>query len=188
MQTLIHPRSATSLTWTAAGSIAVAVVVASALSGPWWLVAGVASALGVAWVAAAADAATGRIPDRVVLSVAAPTLAVVVVAVLSGGHRVAAGSALGLLLIAGPLLLVHLVSPASMGFGDVKLGAALGAVVGVVDPESAVLALCVASAVTVGAAIVGRRSSVPFGPGLVLGAACSLVVFGAAAGGPVPWR
>ena len=186
MYALIHPRSATPLT--AIGAVALSVVVPWALSEPWWLESGVALVLAVAWLAAASDAETGRIPDRLVLVASVPTAFVLCVAVLSGRTDAVVGVAAGLTAFAGPLLVMHVVAPAAMGFGDVKLAAALGAAIGLVDPRSVVLALCVASAATALVALTRRRSSMAFGPGLVFGAAVSLVLFGLPAGGPVPWR
>ena len=47
----------------------------------------------------------------------------------------------GALVVAGPLLAVHLITPSGMGFGDVKAGAVLGAAMGLIDVELALLAL-----------------------------------------------
>ena len=76
----------------------------------------------------------------------------------------------GVPVMALPLLVVHLVTPAAMGFGDVKLAVALGAGLGVLEPKLAVLALAVASGLTLLAAACTRRSAMPFAPGLVIGA------------------
>jgi leader peptidase (prepilin peptidase)/N-methyltransferase len=80
-------------------------------------------------------------------------------------HIVGGGLALAL-----PVLILHLASPASMGFGDVKVAAVLGAAIGTVDWRLAAVALCVAA---LSGAIVGlaaRARSIPFGPFLVFGA------------------
>jgi leader peptidase (prepilin peptidase)/N-methyltransferase len=45
-----------------------------------------------------------------------------------------------------PVLALHLLSPASMGFGDVKAAVVLGAAVGTVDARLAAVALCLAAA------------------------------------------
>jgi len=80
---------------------------------------------------------------------------------------------------------VHLVAPAAMGFGDVKLAVALGAGLGVLEPRLAVLALAIASGLTLLVAACSRRSAMPFAPGLVLGAAAAMAL-GAFKGWSVP--
>jgi leader peptidase (prepilin peptidase)/N-methyltransferase len=85
-------------------------------------------------------------------------------------ERLIAGAAAG-----GFLLLAALAYPAGMGMGDVKLAAVLGLLLGrAVAPALLVALLC---GVLVGAAIIahkgareGRRTAVPFGPFLALGA------------------
>jgi leader peptidase (prepilin peptidase)/N-methyltransferase len=96
------------------------------------------------------------------------------------------GVLLGAAAFAGPLLIVHAANPGAMGFGDVKLAAVLGAALGLVDWRACLLALCLASAVTACVAIVRRRSSMPFAPGLVGGAALALLP--TATEGLLPWR
>jgi leader peptidase (prepilin peptidase)/N-methyltransferase len=78
--------------------------------------------------------------------------------------------------MAGPLLVTHLVRPAAMGFGDVKLAVVAGAALGLVDPVLGLAALAIGSAA---AALVGLtlcRRTVAFGPGLVGGAIVSIVL------------
>lgn len=187
MHVLIHPRSAISLP--AVTAAALAVVLPWLLAEPWSLEYGVAVALAFAGWAAVTDAETGLIPDRLVLLAVVPSALVLGREVaVGGGASAAQGAAIGLLAFAGPLLVVHIASPGAMGFGDVKLAAALGAAIGLVDPRSAVLGLCIASAVALTTGVARRRSTVPFGPGLVLGATLSVVVFGSDVGGSLPWR
>ena len=78
--------------------------------------------------------------------------------------------------MAGPLLVLHLVSPAAMGWGDVKLAGVLGAALGVVDVRLGIAALAMASGATLAIALVARRSTLPFAPGLVAGAVAVLAV------------
>ena len=66
-----------------------------------------------------------------------------------------------------PLLLMHLTSPSSMGFGDVKLAVMAGAAIGATDWHVALPALALAAGVTATVGVVGRVRYVPFGPGLV---------------------
>jgi leader peptidase (prepilin peptidase) / N-methyltransferase len=75
-----------------------------------------------------------------------------------------------------PLLLIHLLAPTAMGFGDVKLAAALGAALGVLEPRLAVPALAVACGLTLFAALWKRRPALPFAPGLVGGTTAALAL------------
>ena len=75
-----------------------------------------------------------------------------------------------------------------MGFGDVKLGAALGAGLGLVDPRTSVLALCLGSIATAAVGVARRRVSMPVAPGLVLGAAMSVGLAAALEERAWPWR
>lgn len=157
-------------------ALAVAAILATALSG---LVAGCLLVVAVmSATAAIVDARTGRLPDELLLAATFPLIAVFVTAVFESGDVVAPAVAMGLGAAAfcGPVFVIHLISPSAMGFGDVKLSAVLGAALGVFDWRLAVLALCFASGGTALVGLVRRRSTVPFGPGLVVGA---LVVAGA---------
>ena len=98
-----------------------------------------------------------RLPTRWVYGMAgaAVTIAPVVEAV---DHR-----AVGLSVIAGsavtglPMLVVHLVTPSGVGFGDVRLAAALGAALGVIDWRLSAVSL-------VAAVLAGACAGVLHGP------------------------
>lgn len=127
-------------------------------------------------IAARVDVAERRLPDHLVLASAVPALVACgldpFVARLSVLDAVVAGS----LLLAGPLLAVHLVSPEAMGFGDVKASAALGAALGLVEPVMSLWTLCIASAIAAAWGLGRRQRFVAFGPGLVLAAVVVLFV------------
>ena len=117
-------------------------------------------------VAAGIDIYTHRLPNGLI----AQSASVVVFAVLWPGFAISLiNPLLGAVLGAMPLLAVHLVAPAAMGFGDVKAMGVLGALIGLMHWPSVVLALALACG---GSAIYGllrRRKVVPLGPGLVAG-------------------
>jgi len=130
------------------------------------------AAAGVALLVPAAviDIEQRRLPDVWV----AASLAVLVTAFLVGW---AAGQPLdgaqsigGAVAMALPVLMLHLVSPVSMGFGDVKAATVLGAAVGTIDWRLGAVALCLASLGGAVAGLVTRRRSIAFGPFLVFGA------------------
>lgn len=124
--------------------------------------------------AAATDWRTRRVPNVLVAVALVPALVAVVV--FDDRIPLLTSVALGMGAMALPLLIVHLVAPAAMGFGDVKLAVALGAGLGVLEPKLAVLALAVASGLTLVVAVCSRRSVMPFAPGLVIGAAAALAL------------
>lgn len=123
-----------------------------------------------AW-AVVSDLRSRRIPNRV-LAVCAVAPAVAAGAAVVGGDATAARDVvLGALLMAVPLLIVHLADPRWLGFGDVKLAAVLGAAIGIGSVRHVLPALMIGSAATLLVAVVRQRPSLPFAPGLVAGAA-----------------
>ena len=111
-----------------------------------------------------------RLPDAVVLTAAVAFAFASLAVAASGTNTSVASVALGVAMFAGPLLVVHLASPRSMGFGDVKAAAVLGAAVGAVDWGLAPWALTAAAATAAIIGVARRRATVPFGPSLVAGA------------------
>jgi leader peptidase (prepilin peptidase)/N-methyltransferase len=124
--------------------------------------------------AAATDWRTHRVPNLLVAVALVPAL--VAVLVVDDRTHLLASLALGAAVMAVPLLFVHLAAPAAMGFGDVKLAAALGAALGVLDPTLGVPALAAAAGLTLLAAAWRRRAAMPFAPGLVSGAAAAMAL------------
>ena len=188
--TTVHRSSAARSRFLVVGGV-VGVVVGVWFTARQWGAAGVSVGLAVALAAfpAAVDARTSRIPDRLLVWSTVPTLTVIA---HEFGNRRGASTALAVILgvlgFAGPIFIVHLVSPASLGFGDVKLAAALGAALGLIDPGLGLFALCIASGVTCVAGLVGRRQALAFGPGLVVGAVVALAVAGQLGQEALPWR
>lgn len=138
------------------------------------------------YAAGAAVAVTAAIEDyRVRRLRNSYTATLAILALVGFGFAALAGDepfplldmALGGALFSGPWLIVHLISPAALGFGDVKLTAALGLYLGWLDPRIALQAIIVAT-VGFGLVLVVTRSgfaeSKPFGPALVLGAAVAV--------------
>jgi leader peptidase (prepilin peptidase)/N-methyltransferase len=86
-----------------------------------------------------------------------------------------AGPIVGAVAMSIPVVALHLVSPASMGFGDVKAAMVLGGAVGTVDWRLGAVALCLAALTGSIAGVVMRRATIPFGPFLVAGALVACV-------------
>jgi leader peptidase (prepilin peptidase) / N-methyltransferase len=154
-----------------------AAVVATAHSTRSVLVtAAVAVAVAALTVAACVDLRERRLPDELVGS---GGIAMSVLLVTDGRWGVLGGS----LLLAGPILLVHLVNPAHLGFGDVKAAAVLGAVLGVFDPVLALVALALGAGGAAAWGLARRQPTVAFGTALVAGT--SAVVVGSVVSGIV---
>jgi leader peptidase (prepilin peptidase)/N-methyltransferase len=132
-------------------------------------------ALGVLGVAAMVDAVEHRLPNVLLGLAAVPVVIGAAVAYVMDDH--AFGSSLaGALFVAGPLLLVHLVSPVGMGFGDVKAAVVVGGAIGLIDDNLAIPALVTGLVLVAGWGLLRRRRVVPLGPGLVSAAILVIAV------------
>lgn len=145
------------------------------------LVAVVVAVVSVA--AAVVDRRERRIPNRLVLVGMVGTVLAVVVAGLVD-HRLgdaALGALAGMGGFAGPLLALHLASPGAMGFGDVKLGAVLGAGLGAAHPVLAPLGLLAGIVVALVRRVALRRwrGHEAFAPALAAGTLLVLLTGGA---------
>ncbi len=149
-------------------ALAVIALAAAAVAGAVPL----AGAFGVAVLVPAAvfDVRERRLPDAWVAAGAIALIATLVIDSLVGQPNdpgLLADVAVGALAMAVPLLILHLVSPASMGFGDVKAAVVLGAAIGTIDARLAPVALCLAAAGGAAVGLATRRRTIPFGPFLV---------------------
>jgi len=129
--------------------------------------------------AAGVDFEQRRLPD-VWVGAAALFLVVALAAGSAVGQPTETGSLVsgaigGAIAMALPVLVLHLTSPNSMGFGDVKVAGVLGAAVGVVDWRLGVISLCFAALSGAAIGLGLRLRSIAFGPFLVFGAWCSLL-------------
>ena len=124
-----------------------------------------------------------RLPDAIVLPLYPVTVAGLVLAGLLTGDWPLVGAAVGIgiwLVVIGGLWFVS--GGRGMGFGDVKLAPVLGATLGWVAIAAAGVGLFIAFLLGALVGIVllitrraGRRSAIPFGPFLLLGALIGLV-------------
>jgi leader peptidase (prepilin peptidase) / N-methyltransferase len=141
---------------------------------------GAAAAVALLVPAAVVDVQQRRLPDGWV----AGALAVLVTTLAVGSAfgrptdigPTMTGALAGSVAMASAVLVLHLVSPASMGFGDVKTAVVLGAAVGTIDWRLGAIALCVAALTGAGVGLGTRRHTIPFGPFLVFGAWFALLV------------
>jgi len=141
--------------------------------------AGVAGICVLAWLAALSfyDIRERRLPNWLTMPGAAVVLAIAAI------HGRAVPAMLGAVALFAVYVVVHLVSAAATGAGDVKLAIGIGALTGTFGRDVWVLAALGAPVLTAGWAIVAalRRSgpTVPHGPSMCLaaGTATSLAVF-----------
>lgn len=169
------PAAASSACWLLVGVPAAVLVVAGVPE------AGVAAwAVPVVW-ASVVDACRSRLPDRLVL----PGIAVVVLLALTSSAVDGSGrlreTAVGMAVLAAPLALMHLLSPAGLGFGDVKFGVLLGAGIGYAGRPGAGLLVLVSAGLLQLIVVWARpwpvqrhqgavRGAAPFGPSLAAAA------------------
>ncbi|MFH8802585.1 prepilin peptidase [Streptomyces sp. NPDC017936] len=133
---------------------------------------------------AAVDLRVRRLPDPLTLPLAAAALALLGVAALLPEHAGDWTTALlGSLALSAGYLVLHLLNPGGMGFGDVKLALGAGAVLGWYGWATVMLgtfAGFLLGALYGGALLVtgraGRRTAVPFGPFLVTGTYLGLLI------------
>jgi leader peptidase (prepilin peptidase)/N-methyltransferase len=170
-------RSAVGASSPLALGIASATVVAASCSSLSSLVP-LAAAIPVALLVAPAliDVLDRQLPNRMVAVAALIGGVVAALTVIVGGEIDLRGAAIGAAAFAGPLLVMHLIAPTSMGFGDVKVACVLGAAVGIVHPFYGLLALATGSLLGAVAGLVRRRRTIAFGPALVAGAVIALLL------------
>jgi leader peptidase (prepilin peptidase)/N-methyltransferase len=138
----------------------------------WWPVPLVLAWAGV--LLGAADIAVRRLPDALTLP-AYPVVAVLLVVAAAGaGEAQLLVRALGgALLWAGGYAAVRLAAPGALGGGDVKLAGSLGALTAASSWPGLLLAVLVASALTVAVAVPARifgYRDVPHGPAMLAAA------------------
>lgn len=145
---------------------------------------------GFAWFAAAAvvlggvDLAVHRLPDRVTYPAAIGCAAAFLAdAVVLGTWPSLLRAALAAAAAFGVAALAAAISPAGLGFGDVKLLGLLGLVLGWVGWEALLTGVflgLVVGALAAGTLLATRRAgwrtALPFGPPLLLGAALALAL------------
>jgi leader peptidase (prepilin peptidase) / N-methyltransferase len=138
----------------------------------FWVLAAVCIAL------ALIDAGTSRLPNALTVG-SYPWLAglLVLAAVIDGSWGRLLGAAVGALALAGAYLLLVVINPNGMGFGDVKLAVLLGAGLGWLGWSTwvwgAVLPFLLMASVGIVLLVTGRAqlsTKIPFGPFMVVGA------------------
>jgi leader peptidase (prepilin peptidase)/N-methyltransferase len=121
----------------------------------------------IAMLTTVTDLAVSRLPDVLVLpAVAATAAAWTLVAVVDDNTDIALAAATGAGLCCALYLVVHLLNPDGMGFGDVKHALNLGAPLGVADLVLIPIASVLAGVGLLAVAALTRRHRLPFAPAL----------------------
>jgi leader peptidase (prepilin peptidase) / N-methyltransferase len=123
-----------------------------------------------------------RIRNHCVLALAAVTAAVVLVAVIDGDGKVVGRATLGAVLASAPLAAAWITQPGRVGGGDVKLAAALGALVGTASAWLAIAVVALGLTVSLFCAVAFRRQRVPLAPALTAAAVLVATVSASASG------
>ncbi|MFF1400706.1 prepilin peptidase [Streptomyces sp. NPDC058287] len=130
------------------------------------------------------DARVHRLPDALTLPFAAAALALLAAASWLPDARGSWTTALlGAATLGAAFLLMFLISPRSMGFGDVKLALTIGAVLGWYGWRTLLLGVFIGYVIAAahGIALLARgkataKTALPFGPSLLLGALLGVVL------------
>lgn len=132
------------------------------------------------------DASVFRLPDALTLPLAALTAAGLgLAALLPGASGSWTTALLGGLVLGGFYLVLFLINPRGMGFGDVKLALALGQVLGwygwpvlFLGTFAAFVGGAVHGLVLIALRRAGRSTAMPFGPFMLAGALAAVVYAG----------
>jgi leader peptidase (prepilin peptidase)/N-methyltransferase len=126
----------------------------------------------LAWMTALSvvDIRARRLPNALTL----PGAVVIPAGAAVCGHGLAA--MVGAATLAGAYLVVHLISPAAMGAGDVKLALGLGALTGACGVDVWALAALGAPVVTAVWGLIGGLRRVPHGPSMCLATAAAVLL------------
>lgn len=142
----------------------------------------------VAWAAvpllvlvAVEDLRHRRIRDRYVLLLTVAAALSIAVAYVDGDQVVVLPAVLGAAMAAVPLLVAALAQPSRMGGGDVKLAAAVGALLGPVSPWLSLAAIVGALVLALAVAAVRRAARMPLAPPLATMTIVSLLIAAAVA-------
>ncbi|MET7520441.1 A24 family peptidase [Streptomyces sp. NPDC005480] len=183
-QTATHRKTASRWKTTAPGATLLVCALLATVTGPhpelldWLLIAPPAMLL------ALVDARVHGLPDALTLPLAAMSLALLGAASWLPGARESWMTALqGAATLGAVFLLMFLISPRSMGFGDVKLALTLGAVLGWYGWMTLLLGLftgyLIAAAHGIALLACGTataKTALPFGPPLLLGALVGVAI------------
>ena len=126
-------------------------------------------------VAGQVDLRSRRLPNRLLAAASIPA-GLAVVATYGWTWTAVVSALAGVVTFAGPLLVLHVINPLGMGFGDVKLGVVLGLFASTADWRLGILVLLLASLGSALWCLARSQQSLAFGPPLI---ASLLIVLGA---------
>jgi len=143
------------------------------------LTTGISSAISLFWISAAAgvDNMCRQLPDELVVLALLPTAMAAAASTLHGSTTAIASIGFGAAIWAVPLLVIHVIAPAGVGFGDVKAAGAIGAFLALTQHAVVVAAGLVAAVVGITvSAVRSEQRRLALGPYLAGGALACLAV------------
>jgi len=157
---------------------------------PGAVIAGVAWALSLLWLAAASialtviDLRTHRLPNAIVYpTIVIAALAAAIIAIGEGDLELFARALASGAILFGVYLALGLLWKGGMGLGDIKLAAAVGIVLGTVGWGALIVGAFAAfvlggllSILLLATGVVSRKSGIPFGPWMLAGAWVGIIV------------
>jgi leader peptidase (prepilin peptidase)/N-methyltransferase len=163
------------------GTAGLFVGVALRFEDPWAAVL-LAPFTGVLLALAVVDFRTKKLPNRIVYPSLLISAAYLLVARILGAPVDLVDAGLGFLAYGGGMLIVALIAPRGMGMGDVKLAGLIGLVLGSLGLRyvgiAAALGILIGGVAAVVALLFGatRKTGLPYGPSMALGAVVSVFV------------
>lgn len=154
------------------------VPVAVGSAGPRVVTTGIATAISGFWILVSVrmDMMWRQLPDAFLALAFLPTAMAAAVVSWEGSRTAIAGVGCGAASWALPMVTAHVLRPAALRFGDVKVAAVLGATIGLTQPIVVVaLGLVVAMIAATAAAATTKHADIALGPFLAAGACSSLL-------------
>jgi leader peptidase (prepilin peptidase)/N-methyltransferase len=145
-----------------------------------WLAALLAPFSAVLLALAVIDWRTKKLPNRIVYPSVLVSAGYLLVARVAGAPVHLAGAGVGFLAYGGGMLIVALIVPRGMGMGDVKLAGLIGLVLGALGVRfvgvAAAVGILIGGVAAVVALLFGatRKTGIPYGPSMALGAVVSV--------------
>lgn len=170
------------LGWQSAVICAVVGALIGGVVGPDWALLFLVPLVPVGVALAAIDWRTCLLPTRILAPTYLALVPLVVIAALAAGEpRLLVGAAIGWALMGGLYLVLWIVYPAGMGFGDVRLSGIIGIVLGylglgelALGAWSGFLLGGLGGLVLVALRLIDRKNN-PFGPWMLIGAVVGIV-------------
>ncbi|MPZ51584.1 MAG: hypothetical protein GEU79_02425 [Acidimicrobiia bacterium] len=149
-----------------------------------WLLVPFLGLVGVLIALAMVDLAEFRLPNRILIPGGLTVMVVTAVIVILGATGSLRDAAIGTVIYFVLMAVLFAISRGALGFGDVRLAVLLGWCTGLLGWRVTIAAIILGSLFGGGVAVVAllrgadRKSSIPYGPPMMLGACLAIVLTG----------